>query len=354
MRIGELAKHAGLTVRTLHHYDAIGLLKPSTRTDGGYRVYGQEDIARLHAIQAMRQLGLALEDIGRLLDEGGTSLPVIVEQQARALDRQIEQAQKLRTRLGLIQAKLSEGHVPDIGDWLGTIRLMTACDKYFSPDELKTIFGNWKLIAADLLALMAEVRRLMKAGVPADSLEVQPFAHRWMALMGIWMDGNFDLIRRWGEMYRSEPSALSANGPDLRMVAYMDQAIQLRIAALLRHLSLNELMLLKRVRPSEWDALTRAVEKLRHKGLPPDSPQARELGQQWLALMDRVAGHDPVVREKLLAAHRQEPLVAATSGLDAAGRKYLQDAVQSVLDPVATSGSRLRSRKSQRRHDART
>jgi DNA-binding transcriptional MerR regulator len=354
MRIGELAKHAGLTVRTLHHYDAIGLLKPTARTDGGYRIYGAADIARLHAIQAMRQLGLALEDIGRLLEEGGTSLPVIVEQQVRDIDRQIEQAQKLRMRLGLLQDKLAEGHVPDIGDWLGTIRLMTTCDKYFSVDELKTIFGNWKLIASDLLALMAEVRGLMKAGVPASSLEVQPYAHRWMALMGIWMEGNIDLIRRWGQMYMKEPSALAGKGPDLRMVAYMDQAIELRIAALLRHLSLQELMTLQRVRPEEWDALTRTVEALRQQGLPPDSRPARELGQRWLALMDRVAGHDAGVREKLMKAHREEPVVAATSTLDAAGRQYLQDAVQSALDPVATSGSRLRSTRSPRRHDART
>jgi DNA-binding transcriptional MerR regulator len=354
MRIGELARHAGLTVRTLHHYDAIGLLKPSARSGGGYRLYGQADIARLHAIQAMRQLGLSLEDTGRLLDGGGTTLPVIVEQQLRALDRQIEQAQKLRSRLGLLQAKLSDGHVPDMGDWLATIRLMTTCDKYFSTDELKTIFGNWQHIAADLLALIAEVRRAMKAGVPADSLEVQPLAHRWMALMGRWMDGNLDLIHRWGDMYKREPSAMTEKGPDLRMIAYVDRAIELRMAALGRHLDLDELMRLKRVLPAEWDALAQTVGELMRKREPPGSPRAQALGRQWLTLMDRVAGHDAVLREKLLAAWREEPVVAAASGLDAGAQQYLQHAVQSALDPVATSGSRVRSSRSQRPHDART
>ncbi|MCP3137771.1 MerR family transcriptional regulator [Pyxidicoccus xibeiensis] len=259
MRIGELARHAGLTVRTLHHYDAIGLLKPSARSGGGYRLYGQADIARLHAIQAMRQLGLALEDVGRLLDGGGAPLPVIVEQQLRALDRQIAQAEKLRTRLELLQAKLSDGHVPESRDWLATIRMMTACDKYFSTDELKTIFGNWQRIAPELQALMAQVRQAMKAGIPADSLEVQPLAHRWMMLMGLWMDGNFDLIRRWGDMYKREPSVHSEQGPDLRMVEYVDRAIELRLAALGRHLSIDEMMRMKRVPPEEWEALYRAV-----------------------------------------------------------------------------------------------
>ena len=65
-----------------------------------------------------------------------------------------------------------------------------------------------------------------------DSLEVQPLAHRWMGLMGRWMDGNFDLIRRWGDMYRREPTALTGRGPDLHMIAYVDRAIEIRLAAI--------------------------------------------------------------------------------------------------------------------------
>lgn len=118
LRIGELARRAGLTVRTLHHYDAIGLLRPSTRSEGGYRLYGKEDIARLPAIQALRHLGLSLEDIRRLLAEGGNAtLPAILEQQMRALDRQLEQVRQLRERLSLLQSQLSDGHEPESGEW---------------------------------------------------------------------------------------------------------------------------------------------------------------------------------------------------------------------------------------------
>jgi DNA-binding transcriptional MerR regulator len=52
LKIGELARRTGLTVRTLHHYDAIGLLKPSARSDAGYRLYDRNDVARLHPAAA--------------------------------------------------------------------------------------------------------------------------------------------------------------------------------------------------------------------------------------------------------------------------------------------------------------
>ena len=67
MKIGELAKHAGLTVRTLHHYDSIGLLSPPARSHGGFRAYGKSEIIRLHRIQALKQLGCSLPEIAALL-----------------------------------------------------------------------------------------------------------------------------------------------------------------------------------------------------------------------------------------------------------------------------------------------
>ena len=66
-KVGELAARTGLTVRTLHHYDAIGLLSPSDRTESmhgsGHRLYTADDLARLHQILCLKQLGFALEQI---------------------------------------------------------------------------------------------------------------------------------------------------------------------------------------------------------------------------------------------------------------------------------------------------
>ena len=56
--VGELAARAGLTVRTLHHYEQLGLLRPASRSDAGYRRYGEADVLRLHRVLALRDAGL--------------------------------------------------------------------------------------------------------------------------------------------------------------------------------------------------------------------------------------------------------------------------------------------------------
>ena len=85
LKVGELAKRSGLTVRALHHYHAIGLLSPSARAENGYRLYGRDDIARLHQIQALRRFGLSLAEIGAFLDQPGVPLAGIVARQIAAL-----------------------------------------------------------------------------------------------------------------------------------------------------------------------------------------------------------------------------------------------------------------------------
>jgi DNA-binding transcriptional MerR regulator len=66
---GELSQLAGVSVRTLHHYDEIGLLAPSGRSDAGYRLYSYADLARLQEILVWRQLGFSLPEIQQLLDD---------------------------------------------------------------------------------------------------------------------------------------------------------------------------------------------------------------------------------------------------------------------------------------------
>ena len=101
LKVGELAKRTGLTVRALHHYDEIGLLRPSLHTGSGHRLYTAADIARLQQVLSLRQLGFALEEIRECLDRPGFSpREVIGLHVARLRQRIAMQAAALRAARG--------------------------------------------------------------------------------------------------------------------------------------------------------------------------------------------------------------------------------------------------------------
>lgn len=98
-RIGELAGETGLTVRTLHHYDDIGLLVPSGRAEAGHRLYTEVDVRRLYRVLALRELGLPLHEIAGWLNGEEDDPRRAVRRQLERLDAQMELQQQLRRRL---------------------------------------------------------------------------------------------------------------------------------------------------------------------------------------------------------------------------------------------------------------
>jgi DNA-binding transcriptional MerR regulator len=184
LRIGELAKRTGLTVRTLHHYDDIGLLSPSVRTDAGYRLYKPSDIARLYRILALRQLGLALADIGPLLEGDGEALPSLIDRQLQALDSQIAEANALRDRLARLREVLAQQGDPTPDEWLSTMERMTMYDKYFTETEQAEIKQRASGETEEAWpGLIAAVRELMNQGVAPEHESAQALAQQWARLL---------------------------------------------------------------------------------------------------------------------------------------------------------------------------
>ena len=104
MHIGELAEKTGLSLRTIRHYDEVGLLKPSGRTDGGFRLYTPYDLNRLMLIRRMKPLGFPLEemtDLLRLIDtlSGTDSSDAVDPDVRRELDSFITEADSRRGKL---------------------------------------------------------------------------------------------------------------------------------------------------------------------------------------------------------------------------------------------------------------
>src|SRR5688572_16973545 len=99
MKVGELARRTGLTIRTLHHYDEFGLLKPSLHTESGHRLYTASDVARLQQVVSLRQLGWSLEEIRDCLDRPGFSPLEVIRLHVARLREQIEMQRELCERL---------------------------------------------------------------------------------------------------------------------------------------------------------------------------------------------------------------------------------------------------------------
>jgi DNA-binding transcriptional MerR regulator len=332
LKVGELARRTGLTVRTLHHYDEIGLLAPSGRSEAGYRLYSHADVQRLHSIQTLRHLGLPLSDIGELLAGEGVAPENILGQQILALDQQIHQATELRGRLAMLRDGLMAGAQPEMGNWLEALALMTTYGKYFSAAELKRIFTRWKLIEADWLVVKDLVRKAMDCELAPDSPEVQALAYRWMTLMRHWMDGDMELLERWGHMFRAEPATHGRNhAPPGEMIVFIESAIALRMAAQMKYLDLDDLRKLGHVPYAQWAALENDVQQLLAQGLPASHPEAAAAAQRWDALWDMLTRRNTVLRQKLQRSAACEPLLAAGLPLSAPVREFLHAALVLAL-----------------------
>lgn len=326
LKVGELAKRTGLTVRALHHYDSIGLLRPTVRSDSGYRLYARDDVARLHGIQALRRMGLSLADMAQLLDGGTVTLSAILERQIGALDQEIMQAQALRERLAVMQAIFAGDSQPEIDDWLASLSMMNTLEQHFSAGELKLVFERWKRSHSEWPPLLQAVREAMERGVLPDSIDLQPLARRWMEASARWLDGDLELLSRWGNMLREQPGLPLPSGMDRTLLAYINQAVQLRLAALSKYISADDLQRLDQTLEPEWRALSERAEQLIRDGVPPHSASARQLASDWQNLVDRWVLHDSALREQLLAAYDKEPLIQAGAVFSPKVRHYVRQA----------------------------
>ncbi len=316
LKVGELAARTGLTVRTLHHYDSIDLLKPSARSDSGYRLYNQDDVGRLHAIQALRHMGLSLADVGDMLARGGEGLGDTIARQIRALGHEITQATELQARLQLLQERLATGSAPDMADWLTTLSLMTTYSKYFSAAEIKRILDNRKAQGAIWERLITEVKVAMAQQMAMDSKPVQSLALRWMNLTLAMMDDDFKLIERWGQMYNTEPKGQFKNGPGPEVLTFINAAIALRMEAMLRHMTLAELHTLRTGPQADIDQLANDAHALHAAQADLAGPAARSLVARWEQFMMVVCGQQPALLRKLIVAYTAEPLLQGTTVFD--------------------------------------
>jgi DNA-binding transcriptional MerR regulator len=145
---GELAKKTGLTVRALHHYDELGLLSPF-RDTGGRRRYAPADVRRLHQILALRGFGLALTEIGDLLNGSRADLDDMLRRQLSQTQDRIAAARQLEHSLNAVLARLDQTE-PSTQELIELIEVMTNMDRRFTPEQLEQMSQQRREMMASL------------------------------------------------------------------------------------------------------------------------------------------------------------------------------------------------------------
>jgi DNA-binding transcriptional MerR regulator len=333
LKIGELAKRTGLTVRTLHHYDSIGLLKPSARSDVGYRLYDRTDIARLHQIQALRRLDMSLSAIGALMAGTGPGLPTIIDQQLRLLGEQIERTERLRGRLGQLRQQLTDGQEPELADWLTTLELMTMYDRYFSTEELQRL----ALVGTDTdrksawAANVTVARAMIDRGVSPSDAEAQILAARWMGMLEEDTDADPRLFHKLNHMFGEEPGIREQTGISAEVTAFIHSAFaESRLALYEKYLSPDEYAFMRTNFPghsSDWPELIASVRQHMDHGVSPEDPEVRALAERWFTMFRRYAGDDPATWMKIRLAHEKEPGLLKSAWIDEAMITFIGKAI---------------------------
>lgn len=173
-RVGELATATGLSVRALHHYDEIGLLRPSERTTAGHRLYSGADVHRLHRIVALRGFGLSLAEVGQVLDGELEDPRELVRRQLEQLEEQLQVANRLRTRLLGVLDGLDQAEEPSTDKLIDLIEGMTAMRRALTVEELEEMSERrrqaWEAMTPEERAAADEARRQWRDGMSAEEL----------------------------------------------------------------------------------------------------------------------------------------------------------------------------------------
>jgi len=119
MNIGQAARRTGLSAKMIRYYESIGLLKPASRSDSGYRLYGQDDLHSLTFIKRSRDLGFSLEEVAKLLtlwqdrQRASADVKALASEHIADLDRRIEELVSLRDTLSELVAHCHGDDRPD-------------------------------------------------------------------------------------------------------------------------------------------------------------------------------------------------------------------------------------------------
>ena len=234
--VGELADELGVTTRTLRHYEALGLLTPTARTESGYRLYGLAQVDRLYRILALRSLDLSLEEIGRLLRDD-VGLADVLARQLQAIERRMAADAELQARLHRLLEASSKLGEPTVTELTDTMEAMAMSDRYYTQEQQEALaqrrdaLGPEGMRAAERAwaDLIAEAEAERAAGTDPAAPRMQKIARRWRALIEGFTGGDPAVRESLGRMYREEGVERASRGAvSSDLMAYVGRALSAR------------------------------------------------------------------------------------------------------------------------------
>ena len=224
LKVAAVARRTGVSVRTLHYYEEIGLLKPSSRTASGHRLYTPVNIQRLQQIRSLRQLGLSLADISDCLNEKrfdarkviSDHLAKIVEQRS-ALERLEAQLRKLSDELecgGLGDAQTTE-------TLLNALELITMYDKYFTPEQQQRLKAHAEGGEEAVSPVIKELEAARQRGLPPSDAEAQRLWQRFQEAVESVTGGDADMTSAVFKLLHDEQKAREDHGISEELFAYL-------------------------------------------------------------------------------------------------------------------------------------
>lgn len=344
LRIGELAKRSGLSVRTLHHYDTIGLLSPSDRTLGGARIYGRQDFLRLHRIQVLKQIGHSLSEIRRAMDDV-TVVPLeMINQQAQLLDAQAKRARALSGSLKYLANRLTAGTAVEAADWLSLLEMMTLYERHLTEDEVQVLRSPTRRAAHEIETqrslLVAEVGECMRRNVRTDRPQARALAWRWVHMVIDLTSNNAALAGKLRTLQEQEKRAQEIVGIDASMFKWIGEAVvHARVHLFSKYMSPKQAARLRRRQldhMGEWPALVGLVREQMEAGTPCDATPMQLLAARWRQLfLDSYCGDDEELEVCVRHALSQEPDLSLGVGVDDALMRYVR-AAMAAMEPASS------------------
>jgi DNA-binding transcriptional MerR regulator len=236
VKVGEVARRTGISIRTLHYYDEIGLVSPSQHSDAGHRIYTDQDVQRLQQILVLRSLGFSLEKIREFLTlPSGSPLLDVIEHHMVRMHKEIEDRRRVVTSLETIADRLRSQQNTTIEEILNLMEALEMIDKYYTQEQLEELkiragaLGEegMKQAQNDWKELIEEVKIEIDRGTKPEDESVQILAQRWQALIELFTGGTPAIKESMKAMYSQEGASRASSGAlDEKTMAYMSKAIE--------------------------------------------------------------------------------------------------------------------------------